>query len=58
MELFFKWIKQNLRIKAFFGTSENAVKTQFWDCRQRLPADHHHAKHLDITQSLAEWYRY
>lgn len=28
MELFFKWIKQNLRIKHFFGTSENAVKTQ------------------------------
>lgn len=30
VELFFKWIKQNLRIKAFFGTSENAVKTQLW----------------------------
>ena len=30
MELFFKWIKQHLRIKAFFGTSENAVKTQIW----------------------------
>lgn len=30
VELFFKWIKQNLRIKAFFGTSENAVKTQIW----------------------------
>lgn len=29
-ELFFKWIKQHLRIKAFFGTSENAVKTQVW----------------------------
>jgi len=28
--LFFKWIKQHLRIKAFFGTSENAVKTQIW----------------------------
>jgi hypothetical protein len=28
--LFFKWIKQNLRIKAFYGTSENAVKTQVW----------------------------
>jgi hypothetical protein len=26
----FKWIKQHLRIKAFFGTSENAVKTQIW----------------------------
>jgi len=28
IELFFKWIKQNLRIKAFYGTSDNAVKTQ------------------------------
>src|SRR3546814_8002870 len=30
VELFFKWIKQHLRIKAFFGTSANAVKTQVW----------------------------
>ena len=30
VELFFKWIKQHLRIKAFFGTSENAVKSQIW----------------------------
>jgi hypothetical protein len=30
IELFFRWIKQNLRIKAFYGTSENAVKTQIW----------------------------
>lgn len=30
IELFFKWIKQNLKIKTFFGTSENAVKTQIW----------------------------
>ena len=30
VELFFKWIKQNLRIKTFYGTSENAVKTQVW----------------------------
>ncbi len=30
IELFFKWIKQHLRIKAFFGRSENAVKTQIW----------------------------
>jgi hypothetical protein len=30
IELFFKWIKQHLRIKAFFGTSQNAVKTQLW----------------------------
>jgi IS4 transposase len=30
VELFFKWIKQHLRIKAVFGTSENAVKSQIW----------------------------
>jgi len=30
VELFFKWIKQHLRIKSFFGVSENAVKSQIW----------------------------
>jgi hypothetical protein len=30
IELFFKWIKQNLKVKAFYGTSPNAVKTQIW----------------------------
>jgi len=30
VELFFKWTKQHLRIKAFYGTSDNAVKTQIW----------------------------
>lgn len=30
MELFFKWIKQNLKIKSFYGTSRNAVYTQIW----------------------------
>jgi len=30
VELFFKWIKQHLRIKHFYGTSDNAVKTQVW----------------------------
>ena len=30
VELFFKWIKQHLKIKRFYGTSENAVKTQIW----------------------------
>jgi hypothetical protein len=30
IEVFFKWIKQNLRIKAFYGCSENAIKTQIW----------------------------
>ena len=50
VELFFKWIKQNLRIKAFFGTTENAVKTQIWTAiatyvliaivKKRLNLDH------------------
>lgn len=30
VKIFFKWIKQHLRIKSFYGTSENAVKTQIW----------------------------
>ena len=30
VELFFKWIKQHLRIKSFYGSSENAVKSQIW----------------------------
>jgi len=30
VDLFFNWIKQHLRIKQFFGTSENALRTQFW----------------------------
>jgi hypothetical protein len=50
VELFFKWIKQHLRIKAFYGTSDNAVKTQIWIAiavyvliaivKKRLPLDH------------------
>jgi IS4 transposase len=50
VELFFKWIKQHLRIKAFYGTSENAVKTQIWTAisvyvlvaiiKKRLNLDH------------------
>jgi hypothetical protein len=38
VELFFKWIKQHLRIKTFYGTSENAVKTQIWICGVRVRA--------------------
>jgi IS4 transposase len=51
VKLFFKWIKQHLRIKVFFGTSENAVKTQIWIAistylliaiaKKRLHLDHH-----------------
>ena len=54
VELFFKWIKQNLRIKTFFGTSENAVKTQIWIaiCTYMLVAII--KKELNIERSLNE----
>jgi hypothetical protein len=42
VELLFKWIKQHLRIKSFFGTSENAVKTQIWICHLSLCAGGNH----------------
>jgi len=54
VELFFKWIKQNLRIKTFYGTSENAVKTQIWIaiCVYVLVAIL--KKELHVERSLAE----
>ena len=54
VELFFKWIKQHLRIKAFYGTSENAVKTQIWIaiCTYVLIAIA--KKRLKLTHSLYE----
>lgn len=54
VELFFKWIKQNLHIKAFYGTSENAVKTQIWIaiCVYTLIAII--KKELNLEQSLGE----
>jgi len=54
VELFFKWIKQHLRIKVFFGTSENAVKTQIWSavCTYLLVAIV--KKRLAIKASLYE----
>ncbi len=61
VELFFKWIKQHLRIKVFFGTSENAVKTQIWIAistyvliaiaKKRLHLDHHSV--YEILQILS-----
>ena len=53
MELFFKWIKQHLRVKQFYGTSENAVKTQIWIAVSvyELVA-HRHTKRLDLDASL------
>lgn len=53
VELFFKWIKQNLRIKHFFGTSENAVKTQVWIavCVYVLTAIHRKEHRVDLSLS-------
>ncbi|MGH9310442.1 MAG: IS4 family transposase [Vicinamibacterales bacterium] len=51
VELFFKWIKQHLRIKAFYGTSENAVKTQVWTavCTYLLVAIMRKRLNLDVS---------
>jgi len=61
VELFFKWIKQHLCVKVFFGTSENAVKTQIWIAistyllvaitKKRLHLDHH--SQYEILQILS-----
>ena len=58
IELFFKWIKQNLRIKSFFGTSDNAVRTQIWiavctyllvaSLKKTLPLDHSLTRILQV----------
>jgi hypothetical protein len=53
-ELFFKWIKQNLKIKAFYGTSENAVKTQIWIAISVYVLVAIIKKQLYLTQSLSE----
>ena len=64
VELFFNWIKQHLRIKAFFGTSENAVKAQIWSavCVYVLiaiaPAEHHAISQRWLTDiSIAALWR-
>ena len=54
VELFFKWIKQHLRIKAFFGTSENAVKSQVWIAVSVYVLVAIVKKRLDISASLYE----
>ena len=54
VELFFKWIKQHLRIKAFFGTSENAVKTQIWIAISVYVLVAILKKQLNVDRSLAE----
>jgi hypothetical protein len=52
VEIFFKWIKQNLRIKTFFGLSENAVKTQVWIAISIYVLIAIIKKKLDIKKSL------
>src|SRR5713226_6731160 len=54
VELFFKWIKQHLRIKAFYGTSENAVKTQIWIAVSVYVLVAIVKKRLNISASLYE----
>lgn len=54
VELFFRWIKQHLRIKAFFGTSENAVKSQVWIAVSVYVLVAIVKKRLDISASLYE----
>jgi len=54
VELFFKWIKQNLRIKAFLGTSENAVKTQLWIAMCVYLLISIMRKRLNVSLSMAE----
>lgn len=54
IELFFKWIKQHLRIKAFYGTSENAVKTQVWIAISMYVLVAIVKRELAIDRSLAE----
>ena len=52
--MFFRWIKQHLRIKAFYGTSENAVKTQVWIAISAYVIVAILKKRLHLTASLYE----
>lgn len=54
IELFFKWIKQHLRIKVFWGESENAVKTQLWIALATYLTVAIVKKRLKVKQSLYE----
>ncbi|MCU0982021.1 MAG: IS4 family transposase, partial [Pirellulaceae bacterium] len=51
---FFRWIKQHLRIKSFFGTSENAVKSQIWIAVSVYVLVAIVKKRLNLTRSLYE----
>jgi IS4 transposase len=52
IEIFFKWLKQHLRIKSFFGTSENAVKVQIWTAVSTYLLVAIMKKELRLEQSL------
>jgi hypothetical protein len=54
VELFFKWVKQNLRIKAFFGTSQNAVTTQLWIAMSMYVLVAIMRKQMGLSQSMGE----
>jgi IS4 transposase len=58
VELFFKWIKQHLRIKAFYGTSENAVKTQIWIAVSVYVLVAIVRKRLELSARLTRFYRF
>ncbi len=54
MEFFFRWIKQHLRVQAFFGTTENAVKSQIWIAVSVYVRVAIVRKRLDLSRSLYE----
>ena len=54
MELFFRWIKQHSRVQAFFGTTENAVKSQIWIAVSVYVRVAIVRKRLDLSRSLYE----
>jgi hypothetical protein len=54
IELFFKWIKQNLHIKSFYGTSDNAVRTQVWIAISVYVLVAIVKKELEVDRSLSE----
>ena len=54
VELFFRWIKQHLRVKAFFGTTENAVKSQIWIAVSVYVLVAIVRKRLNLSRSLYE----
>ena len=58
VELFFKWIRRHLRIKAFYGTSENAVKTQIWIAVSVYVLVAIIRKRLGLKASLYRFYRF